>query len=324
MIDTVKLIRGYEHKPPVFWQDAGFTFSGNRHFFNQPDKPRLTVWYYNGNPYLSAEFSIPHLLYGHNAQLPLSESQAFHAIETACSFAGSITNLPFQPDSTKVRRIDFARDFQIQQGTDAASISQALFAKTLTGMTRHAVENSICFERQTSHGLAKRILVYPKLDEVLSRPSPTSDAIGAATNKVRLEVRLQGRGLDVLLRSCGGVTPTHLVSDQVSELIIRQAMEQLDFQSILAAPRKDFFEYFTSVTSDTREYDLYWFGEAVRRHGVRFHKNTDFHYSDRKFYRNKKRCEQLGIWEHLVNSSLVQLAMSNTCPDADGKRTRKH
>ena len=312
MFDTVNLFRDFELRPQSYWQEAGFTLCHHRFVHNRPNAPRLTVSNFNARSYLFSEFSIPRLLFGHNAVLPGSDTQALDAIESACSYIETITKLPFGPDKIKIRRIDFARDFHIQDHTSVEAISRELFAKVIPNMKRHTIDNSVSFLRKTTRGLAKKISVYPKLDEVLSRPSPSPEAIRAATGKLRLEVRLEGRGLDGLKRSRGGITPMHLVSNQVSDGVIHEAMSLLDFNRILDARKIDFFGTLKSAGFRTRDFHLLGFIETVKRCGPRFFEQPDIHCPKRTFYDYKKRCEELGIWQDLVNSSEVQLAMSNT------------
>jgi hypothetical protein len=306
MIDTIRFFKVYDSIKPSFWQDVGFVplrINPRMLVLNRENKPNLTAWYGNATWYLGAQISIPRILYGHNALLPSCDTDALHAVEIACSYTEDLTGLPFEPKSLRIGRIDYTRDFHLRKGANLDSIIQAIFAKTLPRMTRRSIANTIYFEQ--GRPLARRITIYPKLAEVLSRPNPKSDVIEAANRKLRLEVRLERYGIQKLARKTGGKSPFHLVNYDLSQSVIFEFMKLLDFERTIDTPSIDFYERLTSATSCSRERGVFWFIETVIRHGPEFYKNPKFQCKERTFYNYQKRCKTLGFWDDMVDSSFA-------------------
>lgn len=284
-------------------------------YLNVPNKPRLSVTLRRDQAglvsYLSAEYSIPKVIHGHNATLPVSQREALEAVAAACDWTSGVIGKPFE--GAEIRRIDYARDYILSERT-GGEVLYDLHARKIPKMRRRSFEDSLYWERpqRPESGWTNQVCVYEKEPQILAQKHPTPEilqqAIDAAANTIRFEVRTRGKGINRLHRLAGGRTARHLIDEQLSNAIITGYVRHLDFERILVARKIDFFELAESANLCTNERGITRFINLVRLHGPEFYKNPDFYWPKRTFYHYRAISVKAGFWEDLVASSAVQIA----------------
>jgi hypothetical protein len=318
VIDTVKQGQRYEadHR---YWLDRGFMRDKReprKLILNIANSPCLTVTFRRDQrvgivSHLWAEYSIPKWIHGHNAILPVSREEALDAVTEACEWTSKIIGRNFE--DAEIRRIDYARDYILSERIGGEVIHD-LHARKIPSMRRRSFEGSLYWERprRPKSRWTNQLCVYEKEPQTSEQEHPTSQilqqAVEAAADTIRLEVRTRGKGIDRLDRLAGGRTARHLIDEQLSNAIITECVRSLDFERILAARRIDFFELAESANLCTKERGITRFINLIRLHGPEFYKNPDFHWPKRTFYHYRAISIKAGFWDALVESSAVQIA----------------
>jgi hypothetical protein len=308
MNDTVSFQKGFQTRDAAYWRDVGFTpvWEGKGRLANNGKLARMTVFPngYHGNDYLRVEASLPKIVFGHNATLP-SESQAREAASWLCGYVSSETGLIFTLDDVKTVRIDYTRDYYIQEDR-ARSISLNLRARDVPEFPQmNVTEDSVCFQRKQGGKTLSQIEIYPKFLWATGTNQP-SDVIDASRGKLRLEVRLMHKGLKGIK---GATKPLDYLTQSVSDSILNEAANMLDLQRIIDAQDVDFHERL--IVHGCGQQSLgkqgpSTFVELVRRYGKQFYLNPDFHYPRSTYFKHRKAAEKLGFWHDLVAASEVQ------------------
>ncbi len=68
----------------------------------------------NGIWHLSAEVSLPKMLFGHNARLP-NQAEVFEGLEMISEYVEANSGLHFNSKTATVSRVDFAKDFYLSE-----------------------------------------------------------------------------------------------------------------------------------------------------------------------------------------------------------------
>ena len=211
----------------------------------------------------------------------------------------------FTIDDVKAFRIDYTRDFVIQEDRTRA-ISLALLSKDLPNFTRANRNNdSVSFERERDGKVINEIAIYPKFAWAVDTKQPRQ-VIDASRGKLRLEVRLMRKGLAGIK---GVKRPLDYLSQSVSDSLINEAASMLDLKRIIDARKIDFQEMLIVHAFGQRSLGrpgLPIFIQLVLRDGEHFYLNPDFHYAKSTYFKRKTEAERLGIWHDLVVASEVQ------------------
>ncbi len=305
-VDTVIFKKGYEPLGAGYWRDVGFTPAKNGRLVRNADAACMTV-YPNGHhrkDWLTAQASIPKIVFGHNATLP-TEEQARDAASRLCDYVAAETGLLFAADDVKLFRIDFTRDYDIREGR-AHAIALELLATDLRYFQRASrYGDSVLFQREQGGEVVKQLAIYPKFVWAADTHQP-SDVVDASRGKLRLEVRLLRKGLTGIQ---GAIKPLDYLSQSISDSLLNEAEATLDLRRIIDARNIDFQEMLIVHARGQQsftKYGLPTFVELVKRHGEKFHLNPEFHYPKSTYYKRKREVEDLGFWHDLVAASQVQ------------------
>jgi hypothetical protein len=77
--------------------------------------PKLTmISTPNGIWHLSAEVSLPKMLFGHNARLP-NQAEVSEGLQMISEYVEANSGLPFDARTAIVSRVDFAKDFHLSK-----------------------------------------------------------------------------------------------------------------------------------------------------------------------------------------------------------------
>jgi hypothetical protein len=308
MNDTVGFQKGLQTRDVAYWRDVGFTpvWEGKGRLVSNCKLARMTVFPngYGGKDWLRVEASLPKILFGHNARLP-SETEARDAALQLCNHVSSETGLIFTLDDVKAFRIDYTRDYDIQESR-AHSAVFALIARDVPGYPlANRNEDSVCFEREQGGQVIRQIVLYPKFKWANDTNQPC-DVIDASREKLRLEVRFIRKGLKCIR---GATKPLDYLSQSVSDSILNKAANMLDLQRIIDARNIDFQEMLIVHGCGQRSLGtlgLPTFVELVQRYGEHFHHKPDFHYPKSTYYKRKNELVRLGIWGDLLAASEVR------------------
>jgi hypothetical protein len=304
--DTVVFKKSFEPLDSDFWRDVGFTRKKDGRLMRDGDRTRMTVHQrgYGGKDWLLAQASLPKIVHGHNAML-VNEQQAHEAASWLCGRVSSQTGLSFTLDGVKAFRIDYTRDYDIQEDR-ARAIALALLPADLPNFNRtNRKGDSVWFAQERDGQTVKEIEVYPKFTWAIDTHQP-QDVIEASRGKLRLEVRLKRKGLDNIK---GAIKPLDYLAQSISDAQLNEAAAMLDLQRIIDARNTDFQERLivhACGQGSLGEQGLATFIELVRRHGKDFNRKTDFHYPRSTYYKRIDELKRLGMWDDLVAASKVQ------------------
>jgi len=304
--DTVIFKKPFEPLDGVYWRSVGFRQSKDGRLVCNGDRTNLTVHQkgYAGKDWLMAQASLPKIVYGHNATLP-NEQQARDAASWLCGYVSSVTGLIFTLEDVKAFRIDYTRDYDIQEDR-AHAIALGLLPQDLPNFTRTMrCNDSVWFESQRDGQTIKEIAIYPKFTWASDNHEP-QDVIDASRGKLRLEVRLMRKGLNSIK---GANKPLDYLSQAISDTLLNEAATMLDLQRIIDARNFDFHHRLIVHACGQRslgKLGLPTFIELVERYGPDFYRMPDFHYPKSTYHKRKNELERLGIWGDLLAASQLQ------------------
>lgn len=203
MIDTVRLTSQLLMHAPVAMRElyfsprCGHTAPGamrpSTWVLNSPNadpsRPRLT-WTAapDGLDYLSAEISLPTLLYGSNVSILTGDVQIKEALHTLTRFVCETANTSFDLENANVSRVDFCYHWRLKDQASVYAYLSALCSASVPRMTsRITGETTVDFISRS-----QTVSVYSKLDEVFNRVRQGAAAyqlMNAAVGVLRLEKR---------------------------------------------------------------------------------------------------------------------------------------
>jgi hypothetical protein len=152
-------------------------------------------------------------------------------------------------------------------------------------MDRNSLNGTVYFSRRNKNDTPKQIVTYSKLDWAVETRQPT-EIVEAALDKLRLEVRLRGRGIDGISRKRD---PLKIITESASNTVLNEASALLDLERIIAARRIDLLDVALSAGFRTRDFGLFGFMYLVQKHGINFYKNPDFNWPKRTYYDRRER-----------------------------------
>lgn len=247
----------------------------------------------NGIWHLSAEASLPKLIYGHNSKL-LNQSEVNSAIDLMGKYAEVHSGLEFDIETARVATVHYAKDFELTE-SQVWRMIRKLSAKTLPRMDKLFYnDTTLYFKAKTSS-----IRIYPKLQEVLARKNPNPEAVKLANNKLRIECCLTSNyAINSTVKKFGLTdrTSKSLINEKFSNSIIAEVLESLDFDTCLENEMTildSLLEQFTAK----RAGDLFGFLQIANERGENFFKDKTLKYSKDSYYRNIRDCRKAGVWK---------------------------
>lgn len=248
----------------------------------------------DGFYHLYAQVSLPKFLLGHNSQL-LSQTEVFEGLKMVAQYAEEKTGLPYDPLGAKVSLVHFARDINLTEPGVWNAIEK-LSKKKLKPLRKTFYEDSTLYFK--SKAKTKLIRIYPKLQAVLSEKNASVESIKNARGNLRIECCfLQKDPIDALVRKYAlpNSQAQHLLTETVSELVISELLERLDFAGMLTDEKTTLQKLLKHFTTK-RTMSLCGFLQILEEHGENFYKDKIHQYSKSTYNRNLTDCRKARVW----------------------------
>lgn len=304
MIDTVKIKRAY--RTCISHSDLighhGAVYLPNRrvptYALNGPLKsahPRITVIQTpNGLTHVSAEFSVPRVLFGHNAILP-SEADCVRTLEMVREFVEKRLPLSFDLSKLALTKVDFTKDIDLGEPgayamlmrlfqIDVPRFKSDLFGKSTLYLTR---------------GNKRFIRIYPKLKEVLDKKESEAARM-AARGKLRIESCYHSKRMVVSFGKSVGLetaAPLGILRKEIADQAFSSPVFPFCLEDSLPpdAEQEPIFEKLLEKHSPRTAIDLYGFIALTKSLGPRFYLDERYGISKDAYYRRRKACRNAGI-----------------------------
>jgi hypothetical protein len=238
MLDTIQLRHCRPLPKPQELQERGFTtvcghtpLEGASKWINNSTAlinrfPRLTWSQDRDNRgWLSAEVSLPKLLYGSNVKL-LGEGDLLAGLETVSELIGDAAGVSFPALSARVGRVDYCHSWQVGEANVLGYIAASARA-SVSRLTRNVLaETTVNFRNKS-----RAIVIYSKYAEtadLLRKEKATEQDLRESKGLLRLEVRHQtSNACSYLAGKLGKDYPTaeNLLSASASRIVLENALE---------------------------------------------------------------------------------------------------
>ncbi|HEY0428415.1 MAG TPA: phage/plasmid replication protein [Pyrinomonadaceae bacterium] len=248
----------------------------------------------NGLWHLSAQVSLPKLLFGHNARLP-NQTEVNHGLKLMAEYAEEKSGLPFDAQTATVSLIHFANDIHLTE-PEVWRMIERLSKKKLKLLRKQFFEDSTLYF--TSRGRTSQIRIYPKLQAVLSEKNATDEAISCADGNLRFEkCYLEKNAIDSLVKRLGlpDSKARTLLTEKVSDLVLSELLESLNFFELLTREKTELDRLRESFPMK-KAYSLRGFLEAVKEYGENFYKDSRHKLSKSSYCRNVRDCRKAKTW----------------------------
>ena len=257
--------------------------------------PNLTmVFTPNGIWHLSAQVSLPKMMFGHNARLPYQDV-VNQGLQKVAEYIEEKSGLPFDAQTATVSLIHFAADIHLTEPGVWQAIER-LSKRNLKPLLKNFFEDSTLYF--TSRARAKQIRIYPKVQAVLDEKGATAQAISAANGNLRFEYcLLKKSSIDSLVKRCGlpDSTAQSLLNEKVSNFVISELLEKLNFFELLANDKTE-LEILLEHFPAKKGMSLRGFLQMVKEHGENFYKDKTLGFSKDSYYRNVRDCRKAKVW----------------------------
>jgi II/X family phage/plasmid replication protein len=302
MPDTIKIkhfckvLENYDFQHS--WKKLS-NFNGETWINNPKNKepfPRLSIFRTPDNFWhITAEVSLPRLLFGHNARLP-NQHETFEGLKIIGEYVEEKSGLPFDPFSAIVSRVDFTLDIQLTEAEVIQIINKLSFQKL--GSLEKLFYNGKTLYFQTK-SKEKIIRIYGKYQEVLSRKNATPEEKEYAKGKLRIECSLKGKQLKAMIKRLAlpDNSVLSVLNEDVSNKIISEILERLNFDEIRTNDY-DLLEDLLEKCSTSNAMQNFSFLEMIKRRGLNFYKDESLHYKERTYKRRLAECRKAKVWIH--------------------------
>jgi Phage replication protein CRI len=267
-------------------------------WINNPKKnepfPRLSIFRTPDHFWhISAEVSLPRLLFGHNAKL-LNQHEIFEGLQMIGDYIRAKSGLPFNPFSAIISRVDFTLDIQLTEAEVIQIINKLSFQKF--GRLEKLFYNGQTLYFQTKNK-EKIIRIYGKYQEVLSRKNATPEEIEYAKGKLRIECSLKGKQLKAMIKRLAlpDNSAVSVLNEDVSNKILSEILELLNFDEIRTNDY-DLLEDLLEKCSTSNAMQNFSFLEMIKRRGLNFYKDESLHYTERTYKRRLAECRKAKVW----------------------------
>jgi hypothetical protein len=244
--------------------------------------------------HLSAQVSLPKMLFGHNARLP-NQDEVNYGLRLMAEYAEEKSGLPFDAQTATVYLIHYAMDIQLTEPGVWKMVDKLSKRKLKPFHKLFYNDATIYF---TPKSRAKQIRIYPKLQKVLSERNTTDEAISCAEGNLRFEsCLLEKSSIDSLVKrlDLSDRKARTLLTENVSDLVISELLENLNFFDLLTDD-KSTLQILREHFPSKKAMDLRGFVEMVKEHGENFYKNASLGISKDTYYRNMRDCRKAKIW----------------------------
>jgi hypothetical protein len=256
--------------------------------------PNLTmVLTPNGIWHLSAEVSLPKMLFGHNARLP-NQTEVFEGLQMMSEYVEAKSRLNFGATTATVSRVDFAKDFSLSEA-DVFQLIKKLSDKILPRMDKLLYNDSTLYFKAKT----RQIRIYGKLREVLARKKTKPENIKKARGILRFEhCLLKSYAVDSIVKelSLPNKTTQNLLTQNVSDFVMSEILESLNFNE-LRTNNKTNLENLLEHFRTRKAMNLCGFLEMINLRGENFYKDETLGFSKDSYYSDLRNCRKAKVWK---------------------------
>lgn len=256
--------------------------------------PNLTMIHTPNNLWhLSAEASLPKMLFGHNARLP-NQAEVFEGLEMISEYVEANSGLHFKAKTATVSRVDFAKDFPLSEAR-VFQLIKKLSDKVLPRMDKLLYNDSTLYFKAKT----RQIRIYGKFREVLARKYAKPENIKTAKGILRFEhCLLKNYSIDSIVEksSLPDKTTESLLTQDVSDFVMSEILENLNFYELLTNDKTNLdnlLEHFQA----RKAMNLCGFLEMLKERGEHFYKDETLRFSKDSYFRDAKNCRKAKVWK---------------------------
>lgn len=249
MFDTVSISKTFFRAPdidllerngckPCFNQYTGEPYKLFLNGEKNAKEPRLTI---SKSPkelwILKAETSICNWLFGSNTVLP-SDADMQEFFLRLSDYVSTKTGIKFESQKERVSRVDFTRDFQLEESKVLTVLAELKNFRLPKYQTRPCNDTTVYFE-SCGKKLTKRYKVYSKSHEVGSKESSEAE-MNLSRGVLRLEIEHRtNKAVYNLAKSLK--LPNHnannILTRATSEKVIEKTIKMLNLEVLLKKSR---------------------------------------------------------------------------------------
>jgi len=256
--------------------------------------PNLTIVFTpNGIWHLSAEVSLPKMLFGHNARLP-NKVEVFEGLQIVSEYVEANSGLHFDAKTATVSRVDFAKDFSLSEA-DVFQLIKKLSDRILPRMDKLLYNDSTLYFKAKT----RQIRIYGKFREVLARKYTKPENIKIARGILRFEhCLLKSYAIDSIVKnlSLPGKTTQSLLTQDISDFVMSEVLESLNFYELLTNDKmnlENLLEHFQT----RKAMNLCGFLEMLKLRGEHFYKDETLRFSKDSYFRDAQNCRKAKVWK---------------------------
>jgi len=300
MIDTIKIRHQISHfENQDFKQTWEYRSKLNYEvWFLNPKKskilPRLTIVHtLKGEYYLSAEVSLPKMIFGNNVYLP-NQIEIEKGLNLINEYIESLTGLKFDVSSAIVTRIDFVKDFTFEE----AKVGRLIFelSKMFLPNKRFLYDSTLYYGTKSG---SKEVCIYSKYREVQSENEVNPDIKKMANGILRLEVRYKKLYViktlvkKLRLKDC---TIKSFLNENVLKQIVSEVTKSLNFNELLISKETN-LEILMKRYSFLTAIRLSGFIDVVSLLGENFYHDESQNIGRSSYFNNKRLCVKANVWK---------------------------
>lgn len=247
----------------------------------------------NGIWHLSAEVSLPKMLFGHNARLP-DQYEVFEGLQIISAFVEANSGLRFDAKTAIVSRVDFTKDFVMSEA-NVFQLIKRLSDKILPRMDKLFYNDSTLYFKAKT----KQIRIYGKFREVLSRKTVKPENVKTARGILRFEQsNFKSYAINSIVKNLSlfDKTTESLLTQEVSDLVMSEVLESLNFDELLMNDKTNMQNLLENF-STRKAMNLCGFLEMLNLRGENFYKDETLHFSKDSYFRDAKDCRKAKVWK---------------------------
>ena len=243
--------------------------------------------------HLSAEVSLPKMLFGHNARLP-NQVEVFEGLEMISQYVEATSGLHFDVKTATVSRIDFAKDFYLSEAK-VFQVIKKLSDKILPRMDKLLYNDSTLYFKAKT----RQIRIYGKFREVLSRKYSKPENIKIAKGILRFEHSyFKSYAVDSIVKelSLPDKTAQSLLTQDVSDFVMFNVLKSLNFFQLVTNDKTN-LENLLETFPTRKAMNLCGFLEMLKLRGELFYKDKSLGFSKDSYFRDAKDCRKAKVWK---------------------------
>ena len=262
--------------------------------------PRLTWSSTPSGDWLTAEVSVPKMLYSSNVRM-VTDADIARALDRISNFVSKVTGVEFDAYTTLVGCVDYCFNFPVGEANILPFIAAASYG-SLPRMRRVAIEDTTVTWESKDKCKSKVVKLYGKHREVESRigeKNVTDDELRDAIGLLRLEVSFRRAAtINRLAEKFGHADriAAHLLTEEIALSVLTDTLEALGLNQPIASTdsRLDILREHYGDTATCRRLVAFLafldrYGESFWRHGFGGYKRS-------AYYRDAKALKEAGVW----------------------------